>query len=335
MKKLVSFMLVMVLALSMSIGAFANGTDGTDIGTGEQTVTLKKTYEITGGTAPEETFDFSIENAGMTDSGMSEQPTASIDNVHFESTPVTTDANIQIHLPSFTTVGIYTYKITEANSNTAGVTNYDKPVYLIVYVTQEASGLVSQYDFRSEIVSGEKIGNTGITNKYEAGSLSVEKQVTGNMGDRSKEFTVTVTFNAPGGKNVNSTITYTDDTETESIFPNQWEDDEFTATITLKHGETVTFNNIPYGVSYTVEENNYTTVEAGGYDNPEYSREDENGEVGTIDSDSESVTVTNNKANGNIDTGIFLDNMPYIVMLVVVIAGFTAFAMKKRHSVED
>ena len=267
MKKLVSFMLVMVLALSMSIGAFANGTDGGSTYTDKDSVTITKTYNETndGSTSPAETFQFTIEAISVEDAadGVNEgnMPMPTVGSVAYaEGDAGSNDAQktITITLPEYTSVGVYTYTIKETASETAGVVSHGDDITLVVTVLQGENGLIRVPAVHTETPDGEK--SDDISNEYQAGQLSVTKQVTGNMGDRSKEFTVTVTFNAPKDKTVQSTITYTDINSTGtvngSITPDKWNDNGVaTATITLKHGETVTFNNIPYGVSYTVAEN--------------------------------------------------------------------------------
>ena len=130
---------------------------------------------------------------------------------------------------------------------------------------------------------------------------------------RSLHFTVT--FTAPEGKTVNSIISYLDGAESKSILPTVWTEGIATAEITLKHGETVTFNNIPYGVEYDVAENDYTVE---GYDEVALSVKDSSGEDGVIDSAQETVTATNNKGTETIDTGITLDSMPYVLVLACV-----------------
>lgn len=50
----------------------------------------------------------------------------------------------------------------------------------------------------------------------------------------------------------------------------------------------------------------------------------------TIDSTSDSVTITNEK-EGEVDTGVVLNNMPYILVLAVLAAGVAAFIIRKRR----
>lgn len=50
----------------------------------------------------------------------------------------------------------------------------------------------------------------------------------------------------------------------------------------------------------------------------------------TIDSASDSVTITNEK-EGEVDTGVVLNNMPYILVLAMLAAGVAVFIIRKRR----
>ena len=50
----------------------------------------------------------------------------------------------------------------------------------------------------------------------------------------------------------------------------------------------------------------------------------------TIDSASDSVTITNEK-EGEVDTGVVMNNMPYILVLAVLAAGVAVFIIRKRR----
>ena len=170
----------------------------------------------------------------------------------------------------------------------------------------------------------------GFTNEYSAGSLAVKKEVTGNLGDTTKEFEVTVTFTKPTGKTISSTIRYTDGTA-KTIAPSDWTNGTAEVVIYLKHDETVTFTNIPYGVTYTVEEGDYTAEADGGYDAATYVFSDETNKK--IDTASDTVTITNNKSVG-VDTGITLDSLPFVLILAVCAGAVVLFVVKRRRSVD-
>lgn len=329
MKKLISLALALVLILSLSTVAFA-ATDEETTYTDMSTVTLTKEYTLTnaGTTSPAETFSFSaLTCTGVTDAAdgvtAANAPVPTIAGVSYaagEAGGVNKAKNITITLPTYTSVGIYTYTFTETDGGTAGVTYRSAPITLVVTVIEQ-NGKVRVAAVHTEDECGTKSGT--FNNEYSAGSLSVTKNVTGIMGDQQKEFTVKVTFTAPAGDTVREAITYVDGTETKTIAAGWTGSQE--ATITLKHGETVTFTNIPYGVTYTVVENNYTAEADGGYDEASY----DNNKEGTINAASVSTTITNNKG-GTVDTGISMDAMPYILLLSVACVGLFLFITKKR-----
>lgn len=330
MKKLLSLALALVLVLSMSTVTFA-AESGETTYKDMSTVTLTKEYKLTntGTTSPVEAFGFStltctnVEDAGV---GMtaSNAPVPTIANVSYsagEAGGENAKKNITITLPEYDSVGIYTYTFTEIDGGTAGVTYRSDAITLVVTVIEQ-NGKVRVAAVHTEGDGEAKSGE--FNNEYSAGSLSVKKNVTGIMGDRQKEFTVKVTFTAPTGDTVREAITYVDGTETKTIATNAWTDGKAEAEITLKHDETVTFTNIPYGVTYTVVENDYTTKDK--YDKASYNFDDSNKK---IDSASENVTITNNK-DGEIDTGISMDSMSYILLLAVACMGLFVFISKKR-----
>lgn len=334
MKKFLSMMLALVLVLSMSTVAFATDDEETTY-TDMSTVTLTKEYNLTnaGTTSPAETFTFSaLTCTNVADAGVGvtteNAPVPTIANVSYSAGEAGGDSakkNITITLPTYTSVGIYTYTFTETDGGTAGVTYRSEPITLVVTVIEQG-GKVRVAAVHTE---GEGKAKSGVfNNEYSAGSLSVKKTVTGIMGDQQKEFTVKVTFNAPEGDTVREAITYTDGDKNETIAGGWTGSKE--VEITLKHDETVTFNNIPYGVTYEVVENDYTG-DKGGYDAASYSFDDGSKK---IDSASDSVTITNNKG-GVVDTGISMDSMPYILMLAVVFMGLFLFFSKKRKMREN
>lgn len=329
MKKFLSLALALVLVLSMSTVAFAAEGEETTY-TDKDSVTLTKEYKLTnaGTTSPAETFDFSVLTCTKV--------TDAADGVNTITAPVPTIASVSysageaggekakkditITLPEYSSVGIYTYTFTETDGGTAGVTYRSDAITLVVTVIEQ-DGKVRVAVVHTE---GEDEAKSGaFNNEYSAGSLSVKKTVTGIMGDKQKKFTVKVTFTAPEGDSVRGDITYVDGTETKTIAAGEGWTGSKEVEITLKHDETVTFTNIPYGVTYTVNENDYT---ADGYDKASYNFDDNNKK---IDTPSENVTITNNKG-GTIDTGINMDSMPYILLLAVACMGLFVFISKKR-----
>ena len=332
MKKLLSVILALVMILSLSTVAFAETTDPSEstVYRDVDTVTLTKEYKLAnnGTTSPAETFTFSgltcteVKDAGV---GVTVEnaPVPTIGSVEYasgEAGSANATRTVTITLPKYEAVGVYTYTFKETDGKTAGVTYRTEDITLVVTVIEQ-NGKVRVAAVHTENAGGDKSGK--FDNTYSAGSLSVKKIVTGNMGDKEKGFDVTVTFTAPEGKTVKEAIKYTVGTEEKSILASDWKQGSASAKITLKHGQTITFTNIPYGVSYTVVEDTYddykTTYE---------------GANGTINSAEATATITNNKG-GKVDTGIVLDSMPYVLLLAVAAMGLAVLLTKKRASRED
>ena len=332
MKKLLAMLLTLALVLGMSMTIMAaDGDDASEI-------TVTKVFkDMNGGKSPEEEFDFeNMTCIEVTDAAadinvdyVNENLLPTITKVQFAEGDATADGTgtgtktATITLPEYTSVGIYTYQFNEVAGTTAGVTYNTDPIYLVVTVIEQ-DGKVRVAAVHCE---GSHNANDGsktdeFENTYESGTLAVSKTVTGNMGDQSKYFDVTVTFVAPDGETINSTITYTGGQYEEAVTV-----EDNTATIQVKHGDTVTFENIPEGVTWTVEEADYT---GDGYDAATYTTESESIDAG----DADTCEITNNKEQ-EIDTGISMDSLPYIVMIVVVAVAAVAFFMRKRASAEE
>ena len=335
MKKIMSLLLALLLVMSLGSAAFAD--DYTDMTTVTLTINYNETNE--GSTSPAETLAFTIERTSVTDSA--EGVTAenmlvpTLDTVSYaEGDAGDTDMTktLTITLPSYTSVGIYTYTITQTAGNKAGVSYWASDIRLVVTVVQDTNGLLRVATVHTEGGEGEK--SDDITNTYSAGSLSVSKTVTGNMGDRSKYFAIKVTLTGKQGKTYAASYPVsggsklgngTDDSNSSTISIGA------PATFFLKHGETFTIKNLPYGVTYTVAEADYTG-ENGGYNPADYTYSDSE-TVKTVDTALETVEITNNK-QAIVDTGIVLDSLPYVLLLVLSIGGVVLFVLKRRSSRE-
>ena len=325
MKKLIKHgfaaLLALTLALGMSVSAFA--VDGAAV--------AKKDYRLTnsGTTSPAETFQFTVEKVGVTDATKTDgtpltkddMPDLTIADVSYaagEAGSANSVKDLVVTTPAtaFPTVGVYTYKVTETPGNTAGVgySTVGKELTLkaTVYHDDDTLELKVAYAFR---VDGDK--GADIVNTYSAGSLSVGKRVVGNLGNKKQQFNFTVTFTAPEGKTVNSTITYGDKTITPENFKTG--NGTVQVKISLADNETMVFNNVPYGVTYDVTEDTYEGYTAN-YGN----------KTGTINS---SITFSHidNEKKGSVDTGVILHSAPYILLLVGVGAAAVAFLILRKH----
>lgn len=238
-----------------------------------------------------------------------------------KAVPVTIDAS------KFPTYGIYYYVVTEQNPAVAGISYKDadgnaNTMYMVVTIIVDGTtgkkavgGIHYTHDVETKTNK-----TTGITNTYSANNLTVSKIISGNMADATKEFEMTVKFEAPANETVKSTITYKTKVGDTDFTELTWSEGKATATIYLKGGDSVTFYNIPKGVTYTVTEteanqNGYTTT----YDNA----------TNTINGTNQTATVTNVRGE-DVDTGLFMDNAPYMMIMAMVVLAGVAMMMKRR-----
>lgn len=154
---------------------------------------------------------------------------------------------------------------------------------------------------------------------------TITKKVEGLFGDRSKQFTIVVTG------------------------PN-----DFRQEFTLAHGEPGTLNNlmVQVGDVITITEydaSDYDTTAQIYYPNTsngllgangqEFTGENEKTTTITITDDmidlyEINITVTNEK-DAQVDNGVLLDTLPYILILVVVVGGGVLLFLRKRKNDDD
>lgn len=266
--------------------------------------------------------------------------------------------------------GIYVYKITEADKGTPAVAyNTDGGnLYLIVTVTHVTNGdgviQDGQYNYAvalrrsdaditsanvADAAKGVKVLNTNaFNNTYGAGnsvnSVELKKTVHGNFGDLGKDFTFNVTFNKAVDKNYgniafeaeNGRKVYKANDLTKTGVNELEYGVEYV--VTLKHGETIEFGNLPADVTYTMVENGKQDVEGtqkvdGIYTVTGEKTEDNKGTVTASATTAKEEIVNTNQESP--DMGVVLDNAPYIAMLAIVAIGGVALMLNKRRRDEE
>ena len=321
-KKLLACLIAAATMFTMGSTAFAAEAGTPTTYKDQSQVTIKKQYDLVGqGTSPAEDFKFTVEKTSVKDSAITDvkdMPNISVKDIHFDVNGAGATGNISetIDLPNYFSVGVYTYTITETPGETAGVTYDDKPVVLKVTVVDENGTLKRIVSLRKD---GTKLGEDAntFTNTYSAGTLDISKTVNGNLGDKNKYFEFKVTLTGVEGKSYGDSYTVTGgsvDAGNPTVITIGKEE-----TFKLKHGDTIHIANLPYGVTYTVTEkavDGYTTEKSG--------------DTGTVNAADQEAAFTNTKT-GEVDMGVNLTTLPYILVFagVIVIAG-AAFITRRR-----
>lgn len=272
----------------------------------------------------------------------------------------------ELNIPTGGT-GIYVYKITEKDNETPAVSyNTDGGrLYLIVTVTHVTDGNDNIQDDLYNYAVALRRGDDNITaanaakgtkvlateafhNTYGAGnsvnSVELKKTVHGNFGDLGKDFTFNVTFNKAVDKNYgniafeaeNGRKVYKANDPTQTGVNELEYGVEYV--VTLKHGETIEFGNLPADVTYTMVENGKQDVEGtqkvdGIYTVTGEKTEDNKGTVTASATTAKEEIVNTNQESP--DMGVVLDNAPYIAMLAIVAIGGVALMLNKRRRDEE
>ena len=335
-KKLFAGLLTLAMVLGMNVTAFASGTpsvgDGGPVG---DTVTLVKTYKLENDytIAPDATFEYKI-TPGIVENGPEGESTAPVINggenytVFFTGRDVTKagiTGNIEITLPEFPGVGIYYYTIEEVTGNIAGIV-YDDQKDITMKVTVVNNSDYSGYDRYVALYEGDKkiTDDDAFTNTYQAGSLTIAKDVEGLFGDTSKHFSFDITLTGEG-TGYQETYTINGTTGNGSATTISVNGDK-AATVGISEDDgAITINNLPYGVQYTITEHNYegytTTV----------GDETTSTATGEIAAANQTVTFVNTNTNESIDTGVYLDNLPYIIVFAGVLAAVAVLVIRRRR----
>lgn len=347
MKKLISLTLALMLVFSLATVAMAVDSEpdydevlGSD--DYEDMIDIQpkinKTYTINGNTAeaPEEDFTLKFEGISYVNGAGVEDETAAIPTISDVTFAYDTDFTNSVASktldidPDDYDIGVYTYKITEENNGTAGVTYTSDELYLvltILYNETEAKHFVAAMHVAS--ANGDKVNS--ITNTYNAGSLLVSKEISGNTADMTAEFEFVVTFTAPVGRTFNLKadggvqIVTTDTPETG--FTNN----SVTYKFNLGNGDSLRFTNIPVGTEYTVTE---TKANADNYETTFTGTINTNGGKATITDTSEATVEVENARSSDVDTGITLDSLPFVLILAVCAGAVVLFVIKRRNSAE-
>lgn len=180
------------------------------------------------------------------------------------------------------------------------------------------------------------------TGNLDNGALTLTKKVTGEFADQTKDFTFEVTLHNAATATANqytATVTRNEGNSAPQLYT--FTPDRKT-TVTLRHGEVLTFTDLPIGTTYDINETaneNYKASVSVFADNVESTKaaEDYNealaiGVSYVGETPINSVTYTNEFNKDSITpTGFLIDNMPFILLIVVGVVGIGAYMVSRRR----
>lgn len=234
----------------------------------------------------------------------------------------------------------------------------------------ENAGVISDDDWKHYIVNEDVLKNHGddrVVNFYAhykkaTSNVTITKHVTGLLGDTNKEFTFNVSITQNNVACTGVTAKKNDTAVNLNDF-------------TLRHGESVTLENVPIGATFKVTEvtpGEHYNVSATGHSNEQNGSGDviftyvavantatasdadeadlmllSMDEDTAVDADGDAVAyddgtrvrdnqiIITNHCGLLPDTGVLLDTLPYIVILAVVVGGGILLMLRKRRKEDD
>ncbi len=333
MKKVLAFVLMLVLAFSASAVVFAADDEVAFI---EKGWVNEEGDTLSDGEYPEIELEFEIlEREAKDNSNAAYDTDSNIPDVVFSKAASSTDITVS-GLDDIDGVGIFTYKIREIDPNTAGVTANDTEYTVEIMRSYKMENgkatdvIETSYAFVLP-VSGSDAKPEVIENTYVDGDLTIDKTVTGNLSYKEDVFTVELEFTS--AKPVASDIILPNSND-KVVFSQSGNNYTATAEIQISDANGVmTVRGIPAGVEVKVTEKDPAPYELVGY-SVNGGESSETAPTITMTASGASVEITNHYST-NIDTGISLDSLPYILIIAGVAAAAVFFVIRKRRSALD
>lgn len=242
-----------------------------------------------------------------------------------------TSGKIVVGYDKTTEDGSYYYKITEKSVDEDRKTLlYDGSSYIVEMKVSDDTAAVESIKRNGENYSGNSVK---FVNRKMI-PVTINKTVSGNLGDQSKAFPFSLSITVDG-KNYTKQLDYLRNNAYGMISSSN---DSYA--FNLAHGQSIQIF-LPYGCNYTLSEN----MEAEWkYDSTTFVVDEGEPEVKNSTSDvsvskenlteAQNISVTNHKEEIP-DTGISLDSMPYILVLALAVIGVAIFIIFKRKRRDD
>ena len=183
-----------------------------------------------------------------------------------------------------------------------------------VYVL--ASDITFTVDINGNVkVADQDVDKVTMIDDYSSSSLKIKKTVSGNMGDRNRQFAFTVELKNADNTPYTKQVSYTKGNDSGILTPNE----NGNITFSLAHGEEIEMLDIVIGTKYTVIENDYSSE---GYTTSKVN------ETGTITVSNAMVQFTNSRG-GTIPAGISAN--PLWALIAIIAAGSVILVMYKKR----
>lgn len=242
---------------------------------------------------------------------------------------------------NFTVPGKYEYVVREVSSSNESLYPIDSNYYVI------ALNVINELDdnntptgnliadvLQSAFYNGDSGKSEIVFETRPLTYITLKKNVTGDLGNINEYFKFKIIIEDGDGYTINgqdSVVSY----NKESINTINTYDSSVDNYVYLKHGQTVTIglNNgsyeIPSDVSFTIEEmdaTNYKTYINGSIQNNKLSL------YHTLNTPSSNIVKYVNNNESTVLTGLFVNIIPFVILIIVSIIGIYAISKKNKNT---
>ena len=327
-----------------SMSAFANEPATEVQGAGEATIV--KTLEMAEGiTVPNAAFSFTVTPVTVDAPALSVKDivyTSATDKGELEGDKYAIDlrSSLGLDTANFPHAGVYEYTITEVADTYLEAANeevvYSTEEYkLLVYVANDGEGGLEVVSVTAEDNTGVKQAKINFTNVYRKdAALTISKVTEGEYADKTKEFDFTITLTRAATEDssemtVNAKLG-------DQVVPVTY---GVPYSFKLADGDSLVFDSLPAGTRYTVTEvgveDGYTpsyVLTENGQEKPSVKgaeADDLAVENALVGENSNSVVFTNTEGS-IVVTGVIMNNLPFIILIAVAVAGIAGYVAVRR-----
>lgn len=263
-----------------------------------------------------------------------------VDDTYTNNVIQTLTANV-----TFTEVGTYTYTFKEASGTERNMT-YDPTEYKVVFdVAKTDTDNDGEYDaleVATQLLydvtnNNTKVDSVKFTNTVEPfADVYVVKEVTGVKGDITKPFDFTITITDEGSHEYvieelnNGTWSAVTGTEGTIVGGTA-------LTVSLKHNQRVHIKNVMVKTQYSASESgnsNYTTT----YKLAGIANINDGSQVSDLvvkETDNEVKFINNREDVIDIDTGVIINTLPYVMLVAVAVVGLVLIVKSKKNKTTE
>ena len=255
--------------------------------------------------------------------------------------------DITVDLSKFLAAGLYTYTVTETdnfgNTETEIMSTTPKTYTVKIRVKNTDDGLAIDEIGVSADNGVNKLANMPfestfrkITAENNKTKLTVHKDVEGNYGDKTHDFKFT--FKITKLAALEATGTKYDLTVNGTKLNQQYGvGDEYT--FYLKDDENLTIFGLPVGTEYQIVEDydnvanasNYSTTVAINGSTAENSKQADGVLADELNNTSPNNVIYTNTAATTPATGLFIDNLPFILLIALGVSGVAVTLISRRR----